>query len=244
MLLQVSPDTLDENFLAEILGHHAEDTGSLGVRDAVKNLVDLSHPLHWHLDRVTAPQTVQVQGGGQIIDNVILPHLPVRVELIHRVPAHPSSKTFVEPQTLPEIHGDQVAEPLVGKFVLDDLSNTLFPVDGGGFGVVEQVDDTVGDQTPVLHGAGREVGNGNHVHLGERVVDAECLLVECEGPRGDVKGEIGVLLVSGSGVHTDGKTEGIGLLVFKVTDNECQQLDSVSPITPSQTIAPTDGRLT
>lgn len=121
--------------------------------------------------------------------------------------------------------------------MLNDLSDTLFPVDGGSLGIVEQVDDTVGNQTPVLHSTGGEVRNSNHVHLGERVIDAKFFLVEREGARGDVKGEIGVLLVSGGSVHTDGETEGIGLLVFEVTDNESQKLDNISWSARSQPIA-------
>lgn len=229
VLLQVGANTLNEDILSEVLGDHAKNGGSLSVGYAVENLVDLGHALNGDLNGVRATETVQVKGGSKIVDNVVLPDLPVGVELVHGVPGHPCSETLVQPETLPEVHSDQVTEPLVSKLVLNNLSNTLLAVNRGSLGVVEKVDNTVGDQSPVLHSSSGEVRDGNHVHLGKRVLDTERFLVERKGARGNVKGEVGVLLVSGGSVYTDRETEIIGLLVAEVSNNKGKKLSTVNP---------------
>ena len=125
MLLDVVANTLEEHILAEVLGDHAKDRRALGVGNSVEDLVNLIGALDRHLDRVTAAQRVKRQSALQVVNDVGLPDLPLGVEDVARVPRHPGCETFVEPETIPEVHGNQVTEPLVSQFVLDNLGNAL-----------------------------------------------------------------------------------------------------------------------
>jgi hypothetical protein len=48
-----------------------------------------------------------------------------RVQVVNGKPSDPSRKTLVEPQLTPPIHSDEVAEPLVSKFVGDDICDPV-----------------------------------------------------------------------------------------------------------------------
>lgn len=225
VLLDVVAHTLDEDILTHVLGDHAQNGGSLGVGDGIKDLVDLVGTLHGHLNRVTAAQRIQGQGALQGVDDIRLPDLPLGEEAVARVPGHPGGETLVEPEAIPEVHGDQVTEPLVGQLVLDGLGNTLLAGGTAGLLIQQHVHDTVGDQTPVLHGTSAEVGHGDHVHLGQGELVIERLLVEGQSAGGQVQGEATVLniLIRGS-IDTDGDAESLRLDVVEVADNEGEQV--------------------
>ena len=44
----------------------------------------------------------------------------------------------------------------------------------------------VSDQTPILHGTGGEIGNGNEINFGQRISDVEIILVEGQSFDGHV----------------------------------------------------------
>ncbi len=86
---------------------------------------------------------------------------------------HPGGEALVEPEVVPPLHGDHVAEPLVRHLVGDDGRRRPSVGDGSGLRVEQQVGLAVGDAAEVFHGAGLEVGQGDHVELGHGVLDAE-----------------------------------------------------------------------
>jgi hypothetical protein len=45
--------------------------------------------------------------------------------MIDSQPSHPCSKTLVEPQFAPPVHGHEVAKPLMGEFVGNDVCNAV-----------------------------------------------------------------------------------------------------------------------
>lgn len=45
--------------------------------------------------------------------------------MVNSEPSDPGSKTLVEPQLAPPVHGDKVAEPLVGKLVSYNISHSV-----------------------------------------------------------------------------------------------------------------------
>ncbi len=98
---------------------------------------------------------------------------------------HPGGEALVEPEVVPPLHGDHVAEPLVRHLVGDDCGDVLLGGDGGGLGVDEEVGLAVGDAAEVLHGAGFEVGEGDHVELGHGVLNAEVGVVVVQDVLGD-----------------------------------------------------------
>lgn len=61
--------------------------------------------------------------------------------------------------------------------------------DGRQFRIQQQIDLPERDQTPILHGAGGEIGDSYHVLFRQRVIDIEVFLVEAEDLRTDVFGE-------------------------------------------------------
>jgi len=101
-----------------------------------------------------------------------------------------------------------------------------------GLFVEQEADGAVGNQTPVLHGTRLKVGNGDQIHLGQRICDSEQFseVFQCE--RGDRQGEFGLLGLSGENIDTasDGsrKVLGHGLDVLKLANNECDKLDKRS----------------
>ncbi len=113
----------------------------------------------------------------------------------------------------------------MSEFVLNDLGHALLGRRSAGLLIEHQVNDTVGDESPVLHGTGREVGDGDHVHLGEGEVDAEDLLVECEGLGGKVKGEATVLdVLAGRRVDANGHPEVVGLDDIELTHDKGEKV--------------------
>ena len=46
-----------------------------------------------------------------------------------RLVLHPGGEAFVEPDVVPPLHGDQIAEPLVGHFMRDDERDFVLGAD-------------------------------------------------------------------------------------------------------------------
>lgn len=86
---QVISDTLHENILAQVFGHHSNDTRSLHVRNGIEDLVDFIRSLNWHFDRMTAAQRVQAKGTLKTVCDIALPYFPLWVEDIAGIPGHP-----------------------------------------------------------------------------------------------------------------------------------------------------------
>ena len=86
---QIVSDALHENILAQVFRDHSNDTGSLHVRDRIKDLVNLVSSLDWHFDRVTAAQRIQAKGALKAVRDIALPYFSLWVEHIARVPGHP-----------------------------------------------------------------------------------------------------------------------------------------------------------
>ncbi len=146
--------------------------------------------------------------------------VPLRMHGGHGLVLHPGGKALVEPDVVPPLHGDQVAEPLVGHLVGDDQGDFFLGADGGRFGIDEQVGLAVGDGAEVLHGAGLEVGQGDEVELLERVGNAEVGVVVVEHVLGDIDavGREGDLV--GRGADADGHAVGFAGGALEVADQE------------------------
>ncbi len=56
---------------------------------------------------------------------VVLGEVPLGMPLGDGLVLHPGGEALVEPEVVPPLHGDHVAEPLVGHLVRDD-DGTLF----------------------------------------------------------------------------------------------------------------------
>ena len=109
----------------------------------------------------------------------------------------------------------------MSKLVLDHLGNALLGGSTADLLVQKEVHNSVCDKTPVLHGTLSEVRNGDLVHLGERELNAEDLLVESEGLGSKVEREAAVLnILSRRSIDANGDAEVVGLDVVELTDDE------------------------
>ena len=110
--------------LAEVGLKHAEEALAFLVGDRVERVVGLALVGDRLQDRVRGLAGIEpersflVRGGTD-------PELPVGVERVGALGAHPRGEALVEPEIVPPGHGHEVAEPLVGRLVGDDLENAL-----------------------------------------------------------------------------------------------------------------------
>src|SRR5262249_20069065 len=90
---------------------------------------------------------------------------------------HPGGKALIEPEIVPPGHGDEVARPLMGRLVGNDLEHGLAGPLRGILRVEEETVVEVSDAAPILHRAGVEVGNRDEVELGQWIGSAEIVVV-------------------------------------------------------------------
>lgn len=103
----------------------------------------------------------------------LTPHLPLGMEVVNCKPTNPSGETLVQPQLIPPIHSDQVAEPLMRQLMSNDVGNPILELGIGFSFVIENSGGSISDQTPIFHGPHGELVNSKKIGLGERIVDAK-----------------------------------------------------------------------
>ena len=110
----------------------------------------------------------------------------VRSALRASLVAETGGEGLVEPQVVPPLHGDQVAEPHVAQLVLDHHAEES---QLGDRHVLFRAHDLIGvsDAANVFHSTIFIVRAHDVINLGEGVSCAEVLLVEIEGGLGDAK---------------------------------------------------------
>ncbi|KAH6608355.1 hypothetical protein Trco_001701 [Trichoderma cornu-damae] len=105
--------------------------------------------------------------------------------------------------------------------MLDNLGHALLGSSTAGLLIEHQVDDSISDQAPVLHGSLGKVGNGNLVHLGQGEVDAKSLFVERQSLGSEVDREAAVLdVLARRSIHTYRDPEISRLHVVELADNK------------------------
>ncbi len=144
---------------------------------------------------------------------------------VHGLRAHERREAFVEPPGRPPLHRDEVSEPLVRELVIDHLRDPLARGDGRILGVDEERRLAVRHKAPVLHRSGREVGQRDHVELGQRVRDAEPVGEVREAEFGDLKAEAPVRGLARGGPNAD--LDAVLILgedPLEVRDHEAQEV--------------------
>ncbi|KAI6764699.1 hypothetical protein HG531_012586 [Fusarium graminearum] len=228
--LQVVGHTLEENLDTKVVGEHANGGATLEVADRVKDLVDIKSITNRNVDRVTGTNTVETESSLHTLVDKLSPNLPVRVQVVNSVPTDPGSKTLVEPELVPPVHGNEVTEPLVGKLVCDNIGNSVLESRVRGLLVVENLGSTVGNKTPVLHGTVSELVDSDQIGLGQRVVNVKDLGEEVNDLGGVLKSPLTLLLETTGGVDTDGNLLAVVLAisesldVLKVTNSPGQKV--------------------
>jgi hypothetical protein len=112
--------------------------------------------------------------------------------------SHQRSECFVEPQVVPPLHGDDISEPHVGKFVALNGCDSLLGGQGTFLWVVDVGGSSSSDQTPVLHGSSIEIVCDKGVEFRQSVGNVEDFFVDWQSPFLDIKTELSVLDEIGS----------------------------------------------
>lgn len=118
------------------------------------------------------------------------------IKVVNDKISRPRRKALVEPQRIPPVHHDQVAEPLMSRLVRYHVRRLELDRVVRGPLVKEDLGRAIHDQTPVLHGARDELGDDDVVALGERLVDSKHVGKVVERRRRVLEGELGVLGVT------------------------------------------------
>ena len=180
-----------EGVLGEIRAHTGQELGlsnegnqllqgggTFGVGDAVEVLLDGVEIDHVSGDRMgsrqlvlgVTPRLALVREGDPWVNAAVL-----LGDLLLAVMRRPLGEGLVEPEVVPPLHGDEIAEPHVSELVKDGVVAVL--VGGRGDAGTEQQVVTVGDAGGVLHGSGVEFRHEGLGVLAEWVRVAEFGLV-------------------------------------------------------------------
>ena len=101
------------------------------------------------------------------------------------------SKALIEPDVVPPLHGDQVAEPMVRKLVGNSVGKGEHALSGDL--LLKDVQVVEGDHPRVLHGTPLVLVGKDLVVFGEGKIVPEELLKELHGFDGDLEDEGGKL---------------------------------------------------
>ena len=193
--LEVRAHAVPEDLGPDVLLEHPQDGAALFVGQEVEHPLGLLGRADRVLDGPGGVHTVDGQrrlaGGGEPD-----PAVPRRPEGVDAEGLHEGGEGLVEPDALPPAHGHEVAEPHVGQLVGHDVGHPL-ELGPGRTGRIDQERGVPeGDAAQVLHGTGREVGDGHQVHLLAGVRDVEVLREEAQGEGADGQSEIGQLALA------------------------------------------------
>ena len=175
---------------AQVLLEHPEHRRALLVGQHVEHRARILGTQHGEFDRPRAAQRVD-RHRRRARDRETFPAFPMRLPGVDREHLHESGERLVEPDPVPPLHRDQVAEPHVGVLMRDDVGHALEFGARGAFVVDQQGGLAERDRAQVLHRARGEVGNRDQVELVARirqfVIVGEPLERECADlarPRG------------------------------------------------------------
>ncbi len=187
---QVVVDPVAEDVGPEELFEHAEDAPALLVGEDVEHPLGLLGPPHMEFHRPGGMQSVD--GHGRFpLDAEAHPPLPLGAEGVDGQYLHERCERLVEPDAVPPLHGDQIAEPHVGDLVADHVGHPL-ELHPGRLVRVHQENRLAEGHTPqVFHGTEGEVGYGHQIEFVGGVGDTEVLAEVAEGMGPDGEGERG-----------------------------------------------------
>jgi len=171
--------------LAHVVVKHAQHRTTLIVADSVEYFVYFLCARDGHVDGVASLEPVELEGLEHDAGDELVHVLELGLELVGAKRLDPGGERLVEPEVVPPLQSDLVAEPHVGQFVADHGGHPVLLLDRG-VGGDQQIHLPLGDQAPVLHGARLKLGNGDVVGLGQRLLAPEPLFLQLQGPFGAV----------------------------------------------------------
>ena len=149
--------------------------------------------------------------------------MPLRFPGLDRLGLHPGGEALVQPDVVPPLHRDQIAEPLVGDLVRQDLGDVGAGCDRG-FGVGEQQRLAIENRRGVLHRARREVGHSDDVELLEGIFLGVVAVVVLDDLFGGLERESGQPLLVRGRADADRNVVGRPFVALEVTDGEGDEI--------------------
>ena len=187
---KVKAGTGEESVLTNVGGQLFERGCALGVGDAVEVLLDGVNVAGIGGNRVRRRQLILLVGPGLLYVGEGGPGVAVIGNLNLCGGSRPGSEGLVEPEIIPPLHGDQIAEPHVSHLVQDGVVAALVEVMGGlGTKDVLVAD---GHAAGVFHRTHVVFRAEDLVVLAERVGLAEVLGVEVEAFLGLLEQSVGI----------------------------------------------------
>ena len=194
----------EEGVASHVGDELAQHGGTLGVGDAVEVDLDVGQVTDLGRDRVGRGQLILLE-APVLTDHEARPALGVLGGLGQSQVAHELGEGLVEPQVVPPLHGDQVAEPHVRQLVQDRVGASLH-LSLGGTGT-EHVSVAEGHAARVFHGTRVVFGHEDLVVLREGVGDAVGALEELEAATGDVDDLVGVQVIDDRGARVHAQVD-------------------------------------
>ncbi len=188
--LEVAPGTLQERVLADVGHELLQHRRALGVCDAVEVQLGVLQVADVRRDRVRGGQLVGPVGPGLAAVGEGDPAVLETGRADQRERAHEVGERLLQPQVVPPLHGDQVAEPHVRHLVQHDVGPALI----GRLRHLPAEDELLPErhQTRVLHRAQVVLGHERLVVLPERVRVVEAVVEEVQALLGDEEDVLGV----------------------------------------------------
>ncbi len=186
----VLPDPRPELLFPEVLLEHPHDRGALLVGEDVEHPLRVGGRDHGVLDGTGRLQGVRVEGAGTG-EAEADPPLPLGAVGIGDLELHEGGEGLVEPDAVPPLHRDEIAEPHVRQLVCDHVHDVLQLALGRLVRVGEEEGLPERDAAEVLHGPEGEVGDGDEVHGIARVRDVEVVGEVGERELRHVEAELG-----------------------------------------------------
>src|SRR6266704_6846262 len=114
----VSLYAASERVLAQELLEHAEHRRALLVRQGVEHLFRFSRRTDLRADRPRRGECIHAE-WRLLVPDEFRPGTPVRAPVVHDLAGEPRGERLVQPQIVPPLHRDEIAEPLVDDLMGD-----------------------------------------------------------------------------------------------------------------------------
>ncbi len=189
MGVEVVHDPLPEYFFADVGLEHAQHARALPVGD--RGVVDVPGRfgrITGRSDRRRAGEAIARESLRRPAGAEVIPGLLRGIDAVDGGVADERGEALVEPDIVPPLHRDEVAEPLMREFV-GDRNEDKAPVKLSGPLVDQELPLLERDRAPVLHGPPRQFADSDEVELGQGVGDLVVSLVGPEEGSRDSQGE-------------------------------------------------------
>ena len=162
-----------EDVGAQVALEHREHAGALVVGESIERVRDVVVRRNRLADRARRRKGVDVHDVERIAQRFAR-ELAVRPYGIGGLVAHPTREGFIQPDVVPPLRRDEVAEPLVRELVRVQQREVALLADRRIF-VEQDAAFGVGDRARVLHAARSEIRRRDQVEL--RIGEGRCEVV-------------------------------------------------------------------